>query len=167
MINLTETGVFPLETPGLYSTVLVHNFFHPGRMGNLAGSEVTHRPTKAEINRCRVCYFVLAGRKPRIRPVNCAHMKSLQICMFNPSNLETGLFHNNWSLIIAADDLAPCVSRPSAAMVLTHWGRDKMAAIFHTFSIGFHWMKMYEFRLTFHWSLILGVQLTIFQYWFR
>ena len=36
-----------------------------------------------------------------------------------------------------------------------------------TFSNVFSWMKMYEFRLTFHWSLFLGVQLTIFQHWFR
>ena len=41
--------------------------------------------------------------------------------------------------------------------VLTHWGRDKMAAIFQTmFSNGFSWIKMHEFRLTFHWSLFLG-----------
>ena len=51
--------------------------------------------------------------------------------------------------------------------VLTHWGRDKMAAIFQTFSNGFSGMKMYEFRLTFHWSLFLEVQLTIFQHCFR
>ena len=52
--------------------------------------------------------------------------------------------------------------------LLTHWGRDKMAAIFQTtFSNGFSWMKMYEFRLTFHWSLFPRVQLTIFQHWFR
>ena len=51
---------------------------------------------------------------------------------------------------------------------LTHWGRDKMNTIFQmTFSNGFSWMKMYEFQLTFHWSLFLGVQLTIFQHWFR
>ena len=51
---------------------------------------------------------------------------------------------------------------------LTHWGRDKMAAISQTtFSNGFSWMKMYGFWLTFHWSLFLGVQLTIFQHWFR
>ena len=50
----------------------------------------------------------------------------------------------------------------------THWGRDKMAAIFQTtLWNGFSWMKMYEFRLTFHWSLFLGVQLTLFQHWFR
>ena len=29
------------------------------------------------------------------------------------------------------------------------------------------WMEMNEFRLTFHWSLFLGVPLTIFQHWFR
>ena len=34
--------------------------------------------------------------------------------------------------------------------VLTHWGRDKMAAIFQTtFSNAFPWMKVYEFRLRF------------------
>ena len=51
--------------------------------------------------------------------------------------------------------------------VLTHWGRDKMAAISHTtFSNAFSWMKMYEFRLRYHWSLFLWVQSTIFQHWF-
>ena len=52
--------------------------------------------------------------------------------------------------------------------ILTHWGRDKMAAIFQTtFSNPFSWMKLYEFRLRFHWSLFLRVQLTIFHHWFR
>ena len=38
--------------------------------------------------------------------------------------------------------------------LLTHWGRDKMAAIFQTiFSNAFSWMKMYEFQLRFHWRL--------------
>ena len=46
---------------------------------------------------------------------------------------------------------------------LTHWGRDKMNNISQTtFS-----MKMFEFRLKFHWSLFPRVQLTIFQHWFR
>ena len=36
----------------------------------------------------------------------------------------------------------------------THWGRDKMAAIFQTgFSNAFSWMKMDKFRSRFHWSL--------------
>ena len=49
---------------------------------------------------------------------------------------------------------------------LTHWDRDKMAAIFQTtFSNAFSWMKMHEFQLRFHWNLFLRVQLTIFQHW--
>ena len=51
---------------------------------------------------------------------------------------------------------------------LTHWGRDKMAAISHTtHSYAFSWMKMYEFFLQFHWSLFRRVQLTIVQHLFR
>ena len=51
---------------------------------------------------------------------------------------------------------------------LTHWGRDKMAAIFQlTFSHAFSWMKMYEFWLWFNWSVLLRVRLTLFQHWFR
>ena len=52
--------------------------------------------------------------------------------------------------------------------ILTHWGRDKMAAVFQTtFSNAFSWMKMYEYWLKFHWSLFLRVQLTISHHWFR
>ena len=41
--------------------------------------------------------------------------------------------------------------------VFTHWGRDKIATISQTtVSNVFSWMKMYEFRLKFHWSLFLG-----------
>ena len=51
--------------------------------------------------------------------------------------------------------------------LLTYWGRDKMAAIFQTkFSNAFSWMKMYEFRLRFHWSLFPRFKLTIFHHWF-
>ena len=52
--------------------------------------------------------------------------------------------------------------------LLTHWGRDEIDAITQTtFSSAFFWMKMFEFRLKFHWSLFLRVQLAIFQHWFR
>ena len=51
---------------------------------------------------------------------------------------------------------------------LTHWGRVKMDAISQTtFWSAFSWIKMYEMRLKFHWSLLLGVQLILFQHWFR
>ena len=53
-------------------------------------------------------------------------------------------------------------------LIVTHWGRDKMADIFQkTFSNAFCWMKMSEFRLIFHWSLFLRFKLTIFHHWFR
>ena len=52
--------------------------------------------------------------------------------------------------------------------VLTHWGRDKMAAVSQTtFSNAFSWMKMCEFWLKFHRSLFLRVQIAIIHHWFR
>ena len=52
--------------------------------------------------------------------------------------------------------------------LLTHWGRDKMAAFSQTtFSNAFSSMKMFEFRLQFHWSLFLWFELTILRHWFR
>ena len=49
-----------------------------------------------------------------------------------------------------------------------YWSRDKMAGVSQTtLSNAFSWMKMLEFRLRFHWSLFLRVQLTIFHHWFR
>ena len=55
-----------------------------------------------------------------------------------------------------------------AVLALTHWGRDKKAAIFQTtFSNAFSGMKMFKFRLRFHWSLFQRVQLTTFHHWFR
>ena len=51
---------------------------------------------------------------------------------------------------------------------LTHWGWDEMNNISQTtFSNVFSSMKIFEFRLKFHWSLFPRVQLTIFQHWFR
>ena len=51
---------------------------------------------------------------------------------------------------------------------LTHWGRDEMAAVSKTtLSNAFSWMKMFKFRLRFHWSLYLRSQSTIIQHWFR
>ena len=64
---------------------------------------------------------------------------------------------------------ALCISNMEFVMSsLTHWGRDKMDAISQTtFSNAFCWMRMFEYRLKFHWSLFLRVQLTISQHWFR
>ena len=50
-------------------------------------------------------------------------------------------------------------------MFLTHWSRDKIDAILQTtFLNETSCMKMFEFRLKFHWSLFLNVQSTIFQH---
>ena len=51
---------------------------------------------------------------------------------------------------------------------IKNWGPNIMAAIFQTaFSNAFSWIKIYQFRILFHWSLFPSVQLTIFQHWFR
>ena len=56
----------------------------------------------------------------------------------------------------------------ASAWSITHWGQDKMAAIFQTtFSNAFSRMKMYKFWLRFHWSLFPRIQLIIFQHSFR
>ena len=60
------------------------------------------------------------------------------------------------------------ISAAERKTALTHWGRDKMDAIFQTtFSSEFSRMKMDKFRLRFHWNLFLGFELTIFHHWFR
>ena len=52
--------------------------------------------------------------------------------------------------------------------LLTHWGREKMAATSQTTIFNaFFWMKMIEFPLIFHWSLFPRVQLKRYQRWFR
>ena len=52
--------------------------------------------------------------------------------------------------------------------ILTHWSRDKMNAISQTtLTNTFSWMNMLEFRLKFHWSLLLRDLLIIFLHWFR
>ena len=51
---------------------------------------------------------------------------------------------------------------------LTHWGRDKVAAISQTIlSNSFSWIQMLEIQLNFHWKLFHMVQLKIFHHWFR
>ena len=59
-----------------------------------------------------------------------------------------------------------CMCCKSRRFSLTHWGRDKMATIFQTFSNGFLWMKMHELRSKLNWIMFLGAQLTIFQHCF-
>ena len=51
---------------------------------------------------------------------------------------------------------------------LTHWGQDQTATISQTtYSNVISLMKMYEFRLEFHWGLFPRFELTVFQHRFR
>ena len=79
--------------------------------------------------------------------------------------MKLNKFHLKFNIIIQVKIL-DIVWKTSA--ILFQPQCDKMAAIFQTtFSNAFSWMKMYEFRLRFHWSLFPRVQLTIFQHLFR
>ena len=65
---------------------------------------------------------------------------------------ELNILDMNWNSLNSDNSFIS----PRGNKLTTHWGRDKMAAIFRTkFSNGFSWMKMYEFLLKFHWSLFL------------
>ena len=85
-----------------------------------------------------------------------------EVSFWDPTHLELPLHKGNTIY---------CMRNPKYTTIswqLTHWGRDTMDAITQTtFSNGISWMKLYEFRLKFHWSSFLGVQLTIVQHWFR
>ena len=65
--------------------------------------------------------------------------------------------------------LSTCIFRYQHITIgINCWGRDEIDAILQTtFSNAFLWMKMYEFRLGFHWHLFLWFELKIFQHWFR
>ena len=51
--------------------------------------------------------------------------------------------------------------------LLDHTEAEKNCRHFVDIFKCFSWMKMYEFRLRFHWSLFLRFELAIFQHWFR
>ena len=72
-----------------------------------------------------------------------------------------------WSVYFCVDCILVVACIRLLLSVLIHWGRDKMPDISQTLSNAFSWMKIYEFRLVFHWSLFLRVQSTTSQHWFR
>ena len=83
--------------------------------------------------------------------------------------------HVPYNRQVSVKEIAVTWTRPSLSLMifyqnilLIHWGRDKKAAIFQTiFSNAFSWMKMYKFRLRFHWNFFQRVQITIFHRCFR
>ena len=80
---------------------------------------------------------------------------------------QTDVSLSDWCITTASMSTAISLLRINI-VILTHWGGDKMSALFKTtFWNAVSWMKMYEFRLRFHWWLFLCLWLTIFRYWFR
>ena len=61
-----------------------------------------------------------------------------------------GSYH--WDALTGLSAANYSTATVNTVIPLTDWGRDKMSVIFQTtFSNAFSWMKMYEFRLKFHW----------------
>ena len=84
----------------------------------------------------------------------CQWVKSVRSLILWLRNNDMVLFMKIWCKATASFDWLFFLPQ---IMSFTHWGRDKMAAVTSqtTFSNEFSWMKMYEYRLRFHWSLFL------------
>ena len=64
-------------------------------------------------------------------------------------NLPTHVMHEVHACFLLNSSQVNDIDPP-----VTHWGRNQIDAISQTpFSNKFSWMKIYEFRLKFHWSL--------------
>ena len=103
-------------------------------------------------------YKNVVGNNFLLRAVFQSYLSTSKLCFRHPGKQEPCICRYDW------------VGYPLevAFSVKTHWGRDKMDATSHTtFSSALSWMKMYEFRLKFHWSLFPMFQLTVFQHCLR
>ena len=90
----------------------------------------------------------------------------IQRCIFVYLSLGMWLCHT--TTCREGPNLAEVQLGGISPMVLTHWGRDKMAANSQTtFSNTFSWIKMCEYWFELHWIVFLRVQLTIFQHWLQ
>ena len=125
----------------------------------------------------RVCgIFVLlfvASKNPR---VSFMLAKTLRSCMYmirkyrKPDEACVLNWTGSWSIQVMAHNLVGAMPLHGSVTFShsTHWDRDNIGAIFQiTFSNVFSWMKIYEFRLIFYWSLFLRVPSTILHRWFR
>ena len=78
------------------------------------------------------------------------------LCRTQESSLQKFhivIYHHIWSWVSQIRNLSLW-----CYWSLTHWGRHKMAAVFQTlFSGACSWMKMFQFRLKFHWTLFVRV----------
>ena len=130
-------------------------------------------PLGTNFNEILIKILILSFRKMRLK---VSSGKWRPFCLgLNALKLEHGWlvsFHNSMfmsSLIhvisLMLFELIPVGKKYS---LLTHWGREKIAAIWQmTLSNAFSWMKIYEFCSRFHWNVFLRFELKIFQHWFR
>ena len=96
-----------------------------------------------------------------------AKIPTLVICEYSSFRIGSDICLP-WSERMPICSYIVFISCRRSVQTLTHWGRDKMAAIFQTIlSNHFFRMKMFEFRLRFHWNLFPGPQFTIFNHWSR
>ena len=115
------------------------------------------------------CLVSLLKLKSNVYSCKCRQMWLPEIESQYSGDLTLTRWSSNTMLISANHDtIKPRYYMVYYNIILTHWGRDKMATFSQTtLSNAFSLMKILEFRLKFHWSLFLRVQLTIFQHWFR
>ena len=114
---------------------------------------------------CRICHRCRCSKyslnKNRNNKSRCAlNVPVTVVSVFVTFSLSLS------SLLPLSLPIFPCPSLP-LYISLNSLRPRQMDAISQTFSNAFSWMKIFEFRLKFHWSLFLRVQLTISQHWFR
>ena len=112
---------------------------------------------------------VVLGLQGLYSATNCCRYNDEQTTKQTKAINNSYIYIYHVNVTQTVPDISPLMPmHQDPLLVSLHWGQNKMAAIYQTtFSNTFYWMKMHEFRLRFHWSLFLRVQLTIFQYWFR
>ena len=138
--NPQVTGGFP---KGLWSGALMFSLICACTNGwaNLQTLKVGHTISNVDLEPCEM---EVTDRTP---------LETAALCAKSQNDWQLGI--KLWAMEIPRD------------LILTHWCRDKIAAIFQTFSNVFSWMKMLPLRLKFHWSLFRRTKLIIFQHWFR
>ena len=87
----------------------------------------------------------------------CGSNKCVYLFITQANYNDMGL-RGNWNMYMEnlkhMQTVKNHIAQTAVGYILSHWGRDKMAAIFQTtFSNAFFLMKMFKFWLRFHWSL--------------
>ena len=101
---------------------------------------------------CRSAWLILLQKKHFFRQLLCH--STLSCVMYVLVNQDIIGSHNGlWPV------------EPQAIITLRPRQMDAISQT--TFSNAFSWMKIFEYRLKFHWSLFIRVELTKSQHWFR